>query len=161
MRISRRTGLAALMLANLSGCGSPAPREIVLGVDACEHCHMTLADRRFAAQALTVNGKAYPFDDIACLAAFLRDGGEQARIYSVWVTEVTGVRGWIDARTATYLQRPDLSTPMASGLVAFASREAADSARQATPGALLSWDEVLAGAGGRPHHAYHQPRIAS
>ena len=161
MRISRRTGLAAFMLANLTACGSPTPREVVLGVDACAHCHMTLADRRFAGQALTVSGKAYPFDDVACLAAFLQSEGEQARVHSVWVTDAASMRGWIDATTAIYLQRPDLSTPMASGLVAFASREAADSARQATPGSLLTWDEVLAGAAGRLSHAHHQPRIAS
>jgi copper chaperone NosL len=152
----RRTpsGTAAVLLTLvllLAGCRRPGPRAIAYGSESCAHCHMTIADPRFSAELLTRTGKAIPFDDVGCLAAWLAE--HALPVAGSWVVSFTDSR-WIRADSATYLHTDRLHTPMASGLVALRPGREADSVQALLGGWLLSWPEVLS----RPHD--HSPAAA-
>lgn len=135
-------GLVWFGMATLAACGPRGPRAIVLGTESCAHCHMTIADPRFTAEAISKNGKTIVFDDVGCLAAWL---GERTEPHaSTWVTSFVDRETWISADSAVYLQSDSLRTPMSSGLIALRPGPEADSVRAALGGALLSWSEVLA-----------------
>jgi copper chaperone NosL len=140
-----------LMLA--WACGPRGPRAIAFGQEACSHCHMRVVDSRFSAQVITRTGKIYIFDDLGCLANWLRE--EPAPVASTWVWSMTPGEGWLPAVEAVYLQSDSLHTPMGSGLAAHRPGPGADSLRVRLAGRLMTWDEVRAA----PHA--HRPTPAS
>lgn len=138
-----RIAATAVLLA-AAACVTPGPRPLAFGAEQCSHCHMTLADPRYAGQLVTATGKVLPFDDVGCLATFVATGGIPAgEIHSVWFHDYARPDSLLDGRAAVFLQHDSIRTPMDFGLVALRRGPAADSLAAATGGRLLSWDEVL------------------
>ena len=52
-------------------CNS-GPQPIKLGQDACSFCKMSIADNHFGAEIMTKKGKVYKFDDMHCIAGFMK-----------------------------------------------------------------------------------------
>lgn len=139
--IPRTARLLFLAVAGLVACGRQSPRGIAYGAEPCGHCHMTIADPRFAAEAITPTGKVAVFDDVGCLAAWLAgDGGDATG----WVVSFVDGQTWLPADSSVYLQSDALRTPMGSGLAALRPGGEADSVRSALGGDLLSWPQVRA-----------------
>ncbi len=145
-RPALRSLAAALLGAAALACGTPGPTPIAFGQAACEHCHMTIADQRFAAELVTRTGKVYAFDDAGCLATFAVSGpvGPE-RIHSAWVTDFRHPGTLIPAQDAAFLRTDRVRTPMGSNLLAV-PRAAGDSLQDALGGTLLDWGQVLAAA---------------
>lgn len=140
----RAAGLLAAA-AVVAACARPVPRAIAYGEESCRHCHMTIADPRFAAELVTSKGLVYAFDDVGCLAAFAREGTVRAgEVHSMWVYDYLRPDSPLDARLAVYLEVDTLRTPMSSHLVALRPGPEADSLRGSLGGRLLRWDEVPA-----------------
>lgn len=139
-----RAAVAALLLGAAVACGRPGPTPVPVGTAACEHCHMTIADPRFAAELVTRTGKVFYFDDAGCLARFAGDGSVPAdRIHSAWVTDFRAPGTLLSVQDAIFLRTDSVQTPMGSNLLAV-PRAAGDSLRAALGGTLLDWDAVLA-----------------
>lgn len=130
-------GLAVLLAA---GCGPAGPRALALGAESCTHCHMTIMEARFSAQAITETGKVFVFDDVGCLASWL--AASPPPTASLWVWSTIPGEGWLPAERAVYARSDTLRTPMRSGLAAVSPGAAADSLAAALGGALVGWDEV-------------------
>ena len=146
MTVAGRTGAVALLAAGALACGTPGPAPIAFGQVACEHCHMTIADPRFAAELVTRTGKVYAFDDAGCLATFTVTGPvSPERVQSAWVTDFRHPGTLIPAQDAAFLRTEQVRTPMGSNLLAV-PRAAGDSLKAALGGALLDWSQVLAAA---------------
>src|SRR5690606_41785263 len=52
-------------------------RSIVIGEDLCVFCEMLISDPRYPAQLVTKTGKAYKFDSIECMIAFVLEGEDR------------------------------------------------------------------------------------
>jgi len=145
-RAPLRHHAAALLGAAALACGTPGPTPIAFGEATCDHCHMTIVDRRFAAELVTRTGKVYPFDDAGCLATFTVNGpvGPEL-VHSAWVTDFRLPGTLIPAQEAIFLRTDSIRTPMASNLLAV-PRAAGDSLQAALGGTLLDWAQVLAAA---------------
>jgi copper chaperone NosL len=140
LRERRRPAVAAVALA--AACVQPGPRPIALEEEVCRHCHMTIADPRFAAELVTNRGRVYVFDDVGCLAAFVASGAvPPSAVHSLWAYDFLRPDSLLDARTASFLRVDSLRTPMSSHVVAFAPA-AVDSARARLGGARLTWDQL-------------------
>jgi copper chaperone NosL len=137
-----RALLTVLLLGVTPACRPATPRPILLGAEPCGHCHMTISDPRFTAEAITASGRTIAFDDVGCLAAWL--GENSAPIASSWVASFVEPQAWLAADSAVYLRSDSLRTPMGSGLAALRPGHEADSVRAALGGTLLRWGEVLA-----------------
>ena len=143
--IARVRGLALIggVLA-AAACRIPGPRSFVFGTDQCTHCHMTLADPRFAAQLVMTTGKVLPFDDAGCLATFVSTGGIEPRaVHSLWVSDFLRPDSLIPVADAVFLRSDSLRTPMDYRIVALRPGAAAERLRAQLRGTLLRWDEVL------------------
>jgi copper chaperone NosL len=134
---------AALLL--MTACAEPRSVTIEYGVAACDQCHMTIAEPRFAAQLVTRTGKVFTFDDPACLGAFVAAGRvPPSHVHSLWVNDYVTPDSLIDATRAVYLRVPGINTPMGSHVIATAPGARADSLRAALGGEPLRWDQVRA-----------------
>ncbi len=103
----------------LGSCEKKNPKQLPAKLfwdrQTCAQCAMAISDRRYAAQLVKADGKAYFFDDIGCALNFIeaQQWQDQARI---WVTDVNNGE-WIDAAKASW-QFGDPNTPMGYGFVA-------------------------------------------
>ncbi len=135
----RRWTLLAFL--GVLACGRGTPRPIAYGTEPCTHCHMTISDPRFVAEAVLSTGKVLAFDDIGCLATWL--GTAREPVETVWVASFTD-QAWLPAGEATFLRTDSLRTPMASGLIALRTPAEGDSLRAMLGGTLLTWRAITA-----------------
>lgn len=149
--LARRVALAVVLLG--AACAPDAPRRIVGGEDACDYCHMEIADARFAAQVVTATGKVHVFDSVECLAGFLARAERAPEPRQIWVADVESPGTWVRAEDAGYLIDASVRSPMGR-VIAFATPTAADAARARVGGNALSWQAIRDdSAGVVAHHA--------
>ena len=137
-------GVALATVVAASACGGPQPRPLAYGADSCESCLMGIADEGHGAEVVTVTGKAYTFDSIECMAAFLRAMDDASEVHSAWVTDFSNPGELVRAESAYFLVSPTLQSPMGLGLTAFAREEDRGGAVHAFGGNPLDWDGVRA-----------------
>lgn len=134
-----RVAAFALVLAAGVGCESgplePAPLDT--HNEACALCRMPVSDANFSSQVVAPGELPRFFDDLACLAGFLKQGKAAAGAVAFVADHRTGQ--WVRAEAAVYTRVPGLSTPMGSNLVAHADAGSRDQdvlARGGTPVAI-------------------------
>jgi hypothetical protein len=122
------TRAAVVLAVVVAGCESTpdAPVAIAYDVQACDECHMQIADRRYAAELATDDGVLF-FDDPGCLLHYVTTHRPVVR------------HAWLrDSHADAWLARDEVAfadgarTPMGYGLAAVP---------RGTPGAL-GWDEA-------------------
>ena len=102
---------------------------------------MLISTDHGASQIVSARDDTRFYDDIACLAADWASHHDDARAF----VHVTG-GDWRDATAASYAEPEAARTAMGSGVAAFAT--AADARAADRAGRVLTWDDVLAQAGG-------------
>lgn len=127
-----KTALAIVLVLLLAACESrprgPAPLE---RDDACSSCRMLISERRYAAELIDHPGEIYKFDDIACMLRFAHAHGMQQSGAKFYVTDYASSNNWIDAGQAYFVNlKSSVSSPMASGIVAFRDSSSARASGQ-------------------------------
>lgn len=140
-RISTFITLAGLLL---SSC-SRGPEPVLYGKDSCQHCKMTIMDRRFAAEIVTGKGKVYKFDSAECMAGYLAANADLAANDKIMllVSYYDHPGTFEDARRSVFLEDPSMQSPMGGNLAAFNSITSARSFEKDGKGKYLSWTELL------------------
>lgn len=134
-------GLGLPLLASAACRQDPeeaTPPPIVYGEDVCDECGMILDQARYAAATLVPEGEGWRplrFDDIGDMLRYHRAHPVPAPAY--WYVHDHASEEWLDGLTASYVRAPQLRTPMASGLAAFASSEAAQAFAAGQEGAVV------------------------
>ncbi|MDH3216438.1 MAG: nitrous oxide reductase accessory protein NosL [Candidatus Krumholzibacteria bacterium] len=134
--------LAGGVLGGCSGSGGPdGPPRIVYGEDACQQCFMIINDARYACGYTDDEGMARGFDDIGCMIAFVRGGGEPPPL---WVADYTGGE-WIRTTDAWFVHSDQARTPMGSGIVGVSSESSARDVVETMPGQVRRFTDFLQG----------------
>ena len=134
------TGATAFM--NLSAC-STGPEPIRYGQDECVHCKMTLTDRRFGAEVVSVKGKIFKFDDLNCLAAWLDTGTlPQDQVAQTVAVDFQGNGIFIDVQKAFFLRNEALKSPMRGDVAAFSDKTALETVKSELGGEAMTWETV-------------------
>lgn len=139
--------IALVLLMTACGLGScqSGPRAVRLGQDECSHCRMTVVKPGFAAELVTSKGRQYIFDDLICLAGFLREHPEVAsQNPSLLVADFMEPAKWLPIQSAKLVRSPEFHSPMNGQVAAFATEAAAEAAtRQLRQGGqMLTWNDV-------------------
>ncbi|MEW5981535.1 MAG: nitrous oxide reductase accessory protein NosL [Acidobacteriota bacterium] len=122
-----RRSFAAVGLAVLAvSCGgATGPAQIDTRNDRCAHCRMPVSNVRFAAQVTAPGEEPAFFDDVGCLADYLKRRSDLVRGTTAYVADHrTGE--WIPAAAALFTRNPSVDTPMNSHIIAHASAESRD-----------------------------------
>jgi copper chaperone NosL len=135
--------VGVLLLCACAG-GPPEPAELDTANDACANCRMSVSDRRFASQIVAPGAEPQFFDDLACLKAHLARTSGARKDAVVYVADHR-TREWVDARLAVFARRPDLTTPMASGLMAHRDSSSAREDPEARDSVPVPAGDILAG----------------
>jgi copper chaperone NosL len=144
-----RPVLLASIVALIS-CGSeptpPAP--IYSRGEACAYCRMTVSASNVVAQIVAPGEEPLFFDDVGCLAAFVKAHADLPNGAVAYVSDHR-THAWVRADRAVYTRVSGLDTPMQSHLVAHADALS----RQADPlaaGASVTPVADVFGAGAWP-----------
>jgi copper chaperone NosL len=123
------TALLATMV--LAGCGSREIRPVDLyPEDMCAACRMAISDPRFASEIIEQDGTVHKFDDLGCLIKF-REKGKAGASAVIFLKDYETL-AWVPYEKSTIVET-GITTPMASGRVAFASSERAGAFARANP----------------------------
>lgn len=139
-----RSRVAAMALVFLAACsrGDAPPVALDTRNDRCGWCRMAVSDARFAAQLVSPSEEPRVFDDLGCLATFLKSGGAPAKGQLAWVADHR-TKAWVRASAAVYTKKPGLATPMSSGLVAHADAASRDADPDAAGGTAVGVRDVF------------------
>ena len=108
--------------------------------DMCSYCKMTISEKQYAAELIDSEGQAFKFDDIGCMANFIKKNTPKPVAY--FVIDFNE-RQWIRAEDAFYVRSSELSTPMNGGLIAFKTEAKAQEAAAKFHGRLFRFKEIL------------------
>lgn len=136
--------LCCTALVGLVGCvRSPlsGPPELRVGREECAECGMLVNEDRCSGAALIdrEGERLYVFfDDIGCMLDYEHDKAGTIGVLEPYVHDYT-TRRWIPSALGVYLLASEerLRTPMGSGIVAFASTDAAKHAQKEYGGTVM------------------------
>lgn len=124
---------------------STSVRPINYGKDACEHCRMTIMDKKFGAELISKKGKIFVFDSDECLVHYvLKDPEREHDMSSIWVTDYEKPGELVELSKAFFVQCAYIISPMGEGLASFSSEVTAQKLATEFKGKLLTWSELKA-----------------
>ena len=104
---------------------------------------MGIVDPKFGGELITKKGKLYKFDDMICMARYIRSGViNEKDIDQKVVINFEKENDFLDVSKTTFWISPELRSPMGSNAAAFSSRQAAEKVKAGKEGPLLNWDEL-------------------
>ena len=136
--------IAAVAAVTTAACGPavPAPATLDTAHDACAYCRMIVSDRRFASQIVSPLEEPKFFDDLGCLANYLKTGGQLPARTMVYVADHATVK-WTPAREAVFTRVDSLTAPMGSHVIAHDSAATRNADAAATAGTPVDQREVF------------------
>lgn|SRR5690606_630094 len=127
-----------------SACSSDGPVPIRYGQEQCTYCKMTISDARFGSQIVTLKGRAYNFDDVHCMIAFLKAGVvEQSDIKEIYLPDYSNDNKLYPANQMFLLKSESLKSPMLGNIAAFISETDLQAVREIHGGEVLKWADLL------------------
>lgn len=136
--------LLPVVLLTLAGCDrqdSDGPPTVSLGDSVCAQCNMIISDERWAT-ATMIDGPRGPeprwFDDFNCQVNYEVEHPDETVLTRWSCSHAT--REWVRTADAHFLISPDLRTPMASKVAAFASLSEADAVKAELSGEVVGFE---------------------
>lgn len=106
---------------------------------------MTIVEEHYGTEIVSTTGKAFKFDSIECLAAFLyRDMIEEEKVYQIYFTDFEDAGNLYPLEDLVFVYATKLRSPMGLNLSAYRNIETADNVAELYFGERLDWDEVKA-----------------
>jgi len=110
--------------------------------DMCAYCKMAISEKRYAAELIDSEGQAFKFDDIGCMANFIKSKKNTTKIVAYFVMDFDE-RQWTKADDAYYVRSSELTTPMNGGVIAFKNQSKAQEAIGKYQGELLRFKDIF------------------
>lgn len=123
----------------LASCGG-GPEPIRYGKDECHFCKMICTDKRYGSEIVSTKGKVFKFDDLNCLANFMKDGSLPAdQIGQSYVVDFANPTALIEVQKAVFLKNDALRSPMRGDVAAFSDPSACQKVKTELGGGDV-WD---------------------
>lgn len=121
----------------------PAVQAIKYGQDGCSYCRMTIVDEYYGSELLTAKGKAYKFDSIECLAAYVIKGEvAKEKIHELYFTDFENAGKLYPLSEMIFVQAKKLKSPMGLNLSAYRTQKTADDVALLYFGETMNWELV-------------------
>ncbi len=102
---------------------------------------MAISEKRYAAELVDANRNVFKFDDIGCMVHFAERRGWIDHPPARFVHDYDSP-AWLEAGRASFVQSPEIPTPMASGLMAVKGLEPAEQYATRFHGQVRSLGEI-------------------
>jgi len=111
--------------------------------EQCDYCEGVIEEARFGGQLTTTDGERYRFMSVECLAGFVLERVDEARIASIEVVDYAHGERLIDARTANYVKMQFERSPNGLNLAAVETERVAGTLHYFHGGERMDWTQVL------------------
>jgi len=139
-------GVTTLLAVVSCGGGVPEPAALDTRNESCASCRMAVSSAVFASQLVAPGELPRFFDDLGCLADFLKAGKAPAGAVAFVADHRT--KAWVRADRAVYTRVPGLETPMGSHVIAHSDAASRDADPDARTGQPVSAAELFGAQGG-------------
>ena len=140
-----RLALVAALALAACGSGAPGPAPLDTRNEQCASCRMAVSSAVFASQLVAPGELPRFFDDLGCLADYLK-AGKAPKGATAFVADHR-TKAWVRAGRAVYTRVPGLETPMGSHVIAHADAASRDQDNDARAGAPVSAAELFGPVG--------------
>ena len=139
--------LPLLLALALAACADAPPEPAALDTrnEQCASCRMAVSSAAFASQLVAPGELPRFFDDLGCLAGYVKAGKLPPGAVAFVADHRT--KQWVRADRAMYTRVPGLETPMGSHVIAHADAASRDQDPVARAGAPLAAAELFGPAG--------------
>lgn len=137
----RRAPLLLSLVALACGSGAPQPAPLDTRNEPCASCRMSVSSAAFASQLVAPGEVPRFFDDLGCLADYLRAGKAPPGATAFVADHRT--KEWVRADRAVYTKVDGLATPMGSHVIAHADAASRDQDRDARGGKPVGASELF------------------
>lgn len=135
--------LTLCVLIGLQACTSNVgPQPIQYGKDQCVYCKMTISDSRFGTQLVTKKGRAYNFDDVQCMIAYVEDGDINRDDIAAFYLPDFKTSALNPAEEMFYLKSEALKSPMRGDIAAFVRKSDMEETLNEVGGTPLTWEDL-------------------
>lgn len=142
-KIALFSAIALFAFTCLQACTNTAgPQPIKYGKDQCVYCKMTISDARFGTQLVTKKGRAYNFDDVQCMIAYVEDGDINREDIATFYLPDFKTSELKPAEAMFYLKSEALKSPMRGDIAAFANKSDMEETLKEVGGMSLTWDDL-------------------
>ncbi len=117
------------------------PQVITYGVDLCQHCKMTIMDKKFGAELINKKGKTLKFDSGECMVSYMKTDKDFVAA-QILVINYSNPEELIEADKSFFLHGGNVNSPMGGQLAAFKTRADAEKFQKELQGDLLLWTDV-------------------
>jgi copper chaperone NosL len=137
------SALGCILIFGLISCSS-GPQPIKLGQDACSFCKMSIADNHFGAEMMTKKGKVYKFDDMHCIAGFIKSNEvAKSDIKEIWLVNYAEPHNFIPDQKAFLFESKDLHSPMGGNIANFDDESKMKEVMKNIKGEVLTWNQFI------------------
>ncbi len=126
----------------LLSCGNNGPNPVFLNKDVCSACKMTISDGHYASEFITIKGKVFKFDDVACMQQFLNEKND-TKIKAAYVNYYYGNNTLIAAENAFFVKSDLLKSPMGGNIAAFKNKEEALKFSNQQEDSVIEWSKLF------------------
>jgi copper chaperone NosL len=127
---------------SLSSC-SVGPEIIRFGKDGCDHCKMTIMDKKYGGEIVTAKGKIFRFDDVRCLIDYEKSGAiTKENEGTVYLLDYSGNGNFIPSNKAFFLKCDALHTPMGGNIAVFKDEASRQKVMDELHGTSVTWEEL-------------------
>lgn len=114
------------------------------GKDSCHFCKMTIMDAKYAAELVTKKGKVYKFDDISCMAKYLKMAEPNNESYAFKVVNnYEKPSEFMDVEVAVFAIGESFISPMRGDAAAFANKQALENYQKTdTTAKVITWENL-------------------
>lgn len=126
----------------LFSCSGDKAIPIKLNTDNCDFCKMGISDGRYAAEIITQKGRAYKFDDIACMANFGKEHQEM-QIKAYYVNDYAKENELIRAEKAFFISGGTIKSPMHGNIAAFSNKSEAKAFKAISNANETEWTAII------------------
>lgn len=128
------------LLSIICSC-SNEPAKINYGKDLCEHCKMTIMDKKFGAELINKKGKTLKFDSGECMLSYMKTD-KKIEAAQILIINYANPEELINAEKSFFLHGGNVNSPMGGQLAAFKTREDAEKFQEELQGDLVLWTDV-------------------
>ncbi|WP_343586439.1 nitrous oxide reductase accessory protein NosL [Flavobacterium sp.] len=131
-----------LVPAFLFSCSGDKPVPIKLNTDNCDFCMMGISEGRHGAEIITEKGRAYKFDDIACMAHYCKEH-KDTKIKAYYVHDYAKNNELIKTENAFFVSGGTIKSPMNGNIAAFSNKSEAKAFEAESKGVEIEWTAIL------------------
>lgn len=137
------TAVIISVVFSLLGC-TAEPQTIRFGKDGCDHCKMTIMDKKFGGEIVTDKGKIFRFDDVRCMIEFsTTENSIDKKTASYYLLDYAGNGGFIKSDLAFLMKTDKVRSPMGGNIVAFKDEQSRQKAMTELNGTAVNWPELI------------------